>query len=189
MREKRQDLDPAAGYIVKIEQLERVIAEEREHSAALRESANELRFKLEILEKSYAKQLEDAKQRAESAERRNDENGARLAELDAAREDAIELLADARTELDRLMAERDQLKRQLAARDGWGAEPPGAGVDFAEDGGTINALMNDAVWSRKTRALQRPEAEESAAAQDSDESDAGDMIDPALVLAAGRKSD
>ena len=101
MREKRQDLDPAAGYIVKIEQLERVIAEEREHSAALRESANELRFKLEILEKSYAKQLEDAKQRAESAERRNDENGARLAELDAAREDAIELLADARTELDR----------------------------------------------------------------------------------------
>lgn len=189
MRDKRQDTDPAAGYLLKIEQLERSVAEEREHSAALRETVNELRFKLEILEKSYAKQLKDAQQRFEAAEHRNDEQGTRLAELDAARADAIELLADAQTELDRLTTERDQLKRQVAARDGWAVEPGGDGVDFADDGGTINALMNDSVWSRRSAALRPPEADESAAGDDASGDDAGDMIDPALVLASGRRGD
>lgn len=189
MRDRRQDPDPAAGYLIRIDQLERSIAEEREHSAALRASVNELRFKLGILDKSYAKQLADAQARVQAAERRNDEQGARLAELDGTRTDAIERLAEARAEIDCLKTERNQLRRQLAARGDLPAERGPAGVDFSDDGGTINALMNDSVWSRKSEALEPPAADETGARDDAGEADTGDMIDPALVLAAGRRRD
>ena len=46
-----------------VERLERAVAEERQHATILRKTVEELRFKARILEKSYAKQLEDARLR------------------------------------------------------------------------------------------------------------------------------
>ena len=169
-----------------IERLERAIADERQYSADLRKAVDELQFKMGILEQSYAKQLEDERLRSEKAEEKIAEQGVRIVELDQAREDAIELLSETKTELDRLTEERDQLRRQLASRDGWQVEQPDD--DFTADGGTINALMNDAKWIRKGD----PENDDRGAAKSGDvpddESPSEEMIAPDLVFVA-RKSD
>ena len=70
-----------------IERLERDLAEERGHSATLRTTIEDLRFKADILERSYSKQLADARERGEAVERESADLRARLAELEAAYED------------------------------------------------------------------------------------------------------
>lgn len=166
-----------------VARLERAIEEEREHSAGLRSTVNELKFQAEILEKSYSKQLEDARLTAESAERKADQQTARIAELDSAREDAIALLTDAKAEIDRLEHERDQFRRQLASQNGSELEEVDCD-DFSDDGGTINALMNDAKWVRE----KQPDDEERQKAEDearaAEEAAAEDMISPDLVFTA-----
>lgn len=77
-----------------VERLERAVAEERERSAALRTTIEELRFKTDILERSYSKQLADARQRGEAAERESADLRARLAELEAAHEDVKRQLTE-----------------------------------------------------------------------------------------------
>ena len=101
-----------------IADLERAVAAERQHTAALRQAADDLRFKVEVLERSYGKQLDDARQRWEAAE---GEVAALQAQI---------------AELERIAAESKQpLKRQLSA-DGtinamldptrWTQDPPSA---------------------------------------------------------------
>jgi chromosome segregation ATPase len=166
----------------RIAELERAIGEERAHSADLRATVQDLKFKLEILEKSYAKQLADARRGCESAEQALSQQHTRNAELDQAREDAIELLTDAKTEMDRLTEERDQLRRQLASRDGWAVDPD-KGTD--DDGGTINTLLDDASWLRKRMPsedeLARAKAEKAAA-----EAPPEEMISPDMFFAQGK---
>jgi DNA repair exonuclease SbcCD ATPase subunit len=77
-----------------IERLERAIAEERQHSAALRTTIEELRFQLDILERSYSKQLADARQRGETAEQEATDLRARVSELEAAHEQAVRKSAE-----------------------------------------------------------------------------------------------
>ena len=161
-----------------LEALERALADERERSAELRKTVSELRFRIEIQEKSYSKQLDDARASVESAERRAEELGMRVAELDAARQDSIELLAETQAEIDRLTAERDQYRRELASRDGLDPEHGGE-VDYSDDGGTINALMDDVSWSRKAKAAAPDAAPEDAG---NDEESGADMLAPELVL-------
>jgi len=167
----------------RIAELERAIDEERAHSAGLRASVQDLKFKLEILEKSYSKQLADARHGCESAEQALSQQHVRNAELDQAREDAIELLTDAKAEMDRLTEERDQLRRQLASRDGWAVDPS-QGTD--DDGGTINTLLDDASWLRKRQPseeeLARANAEKAAA-----EAPAEEMIAPEMFFAQGKE--
>jgi DNA repair exonuclease SbcCD ATPase subunit len=171
-----------------VARLEREIAEEREHSARLLGEIRELKFKTEILERSYAKQLEDARQRAVSAEKALTEQRTRNAELDALRADAIQLLSDTKTEIDRLAAERDQMRRQLASRDGFqveaaGEEPPDDG------GGTINTLLNDAGWLKRKRPAEEARLKAEAEKRAAEEEHTGDMIAPELVLAPGKRQD
>jgi DNA repair exonuclease SbcCD ATPase subunit len=155
-----------------IEQLERTLADEREHSASLRSSVNELKFQMEILEKSYSKQLEDARARADAAGQQADEQQARLAELDGARQDAIQLLTEAKAEIDRLS------NRQTQRND------PTAGRGELSDEGTINTLLDDAKWVRDREpdaaATQQAEAEARAAEEAAQE----EMISPDLVFTA-----
>lgn len=168
----------------RIAELERLVAEEREHSAELRRAGDELKFQMDILERSYSKQLKDAREVAEAAEKSREELVVRVAELDQAREDSIELLTETRTEIDRLTAERDQLRRQLASRDGWNVDPADAGPDE----GSIDALLDDADWLRRKAPEREKQAREAAARQAAaEEESAGDMIDPALVF-SGRSS-
>jgi chromosome segregation ATPase len=171
-----------------IERLERAVAEERENAARLRKKADELQFQLDINERSYSKQLADARKTLESAERELAGQKARNAELDAAREDAIELLSETRNEIDRLTAERDQLRRQLMSRDGWQVENvAGEPEDFGDEG-TINALMNDVSWVRKSEAAAAAQAK-AAASEAADEVVEEEMISPDIVLAARRSDD
>jgi DNA repair exonuclease SbcCD ATPase subunit len=164
-----------------IDRLNRAVAEERQHAAELRRTVDELRFKMDILERSYSKQLEDARLRAESAEQKTAEHGVRLAELDGARNDAIELLTEAKAELDRLNKDREQLRRQLASRDGWEVEGAG-GEDFDFDEGTINGLLNDDKWIARAESEHQKQIRERASAQVVEDSPTEDMIAPELVL-------
>ena len=176
------DVDDSA-----IARLEREVAEERENSARLLGEIRELKFKSEILERSYAKQLQDARARAESAEKALGDQRTRNAELDALRNDAIELLSDTQAEIDRLTKERNQLHRQLTSKSGYQVEA--AGDD--DDGGTINTLMNDASWLKRRKPGEdaRLKAEAEAAARAAEEAAAGDMLDPNTYLAAKGKTD
>lgn len=181
----RVDESVADRRELKIERLERAIDDERRHSAELRATVDDLKFKMGILEQSYSKQLEDARKRSDAAESRIAEQGVRIAELDQARQDAIELLGETKTEIDRLTQERDQLRRQLASRDGWQVE--GAVDDYSGDEGTINALMNDARWMRD-RKPGEDKAKERVQDVETDASPSEELIAPDLVF-ADRKSD
>lgn len=188
MKVRQPDQRASAANEAKLVELERAVADERKHSAELRGTVNELRFKLEILEKSYAKQLEDAKRRFETAEQTTDIQRSRIAELDAARQDAIALLTETRVELDRLTAERDQLRRELAAGDGSEVDPSADKRDGSGAEGTINTLMNDAAWARAA-APRSPDRDDRAAAEAVDDEPAGELLAPELVLTAGRNRD
>lgn len=188
MKVRQPDQRASAAQEAKLLELERAVIDERRHSAELRGTVDELRFKLEILEKSYAKQLDDAKRRFETAEQKTDAQRGRIAELDAARQDAIALLSETRVELDRLTGERDQLRRELAARDGHIVDPSASVRDYSGAEGTINTLMNDAAWTRAA-ATRTADRDHRTAADAGDDEPAGDMLAPELVLAAGRNRD
>lgn len=165
-----------------IDRLNRAVAEERQHAAELRRTVDELRFKMDILERSYSKQLDDARLRAETAEQKTNEHGVRLAELDGARNDAIELLTETKAELDRLNKERDQLRRQLASRDGWNVEGAADDVDVDDGEGTINGLLNDDKWLARAESEHQKQIRERASVQADEESSTEDMLAPEAVL-------
>src|ERR1044072_4162813 len=96
-----------------IARLQRELAEERQFSVTLGETSEQARFQLQILEKSYAKQLGDARTRADTAERELGEKKARLAALDSG-EDTTKLLKEPRAALAQVPAERDELRAQVA---------------------------------------------------------------------------
>jgi chromosome segregation ATPase len=173
----------------RIEELERAVAAERQHSASLRNTADELRFKADILEKSYAKQLEEARLRREAAENDLTEHRVRIAELDSARADAIQLLTDAKAELDRLTAERNQLRRKLASDDGRSVPGAGAAAEEASEDGTINTLMDDSRWSRKPVPGDDQQAEARSGQGAADDPPAEDMIAPDLVFTTAKRED
>src|SRR5688500_15651606 len=97
-----------------IARLEQDVAEERRTSTATREALDAANFKIEVLEKSYAKQLADTRERLTTTERELADKLKVLASLDGGHEDAVRALNDARAELKLLTAERDQLRRQIA---------------------------------------------------------------------------
>jgi chromosome segregation ATPase len=97
-----------------VERLEQALAEERQHTATLRATVEDLRFKATILEKSYAKQLADARARAEAAERGLAEEKARLAGIDGNHENTLRILAETRGQLANVAAERDMLLSNFA---------------------------------------------------------------------------
>jgi chromosome segregation ATPase len=167
----------------KIEQLERSIAEEREHTANLRSTVNELRFQAEILEKSYSNQLKVAREQSEAAEKKSNEQLSRIAELDSARKDAITLLTDAKAEIDRLTTERNQLNRHLASRDGWQVEDSSEDDELSAEG-TINTLLDDAKWVRDKQPDAAAVAKAEAEARAAEEALAEEMISPDLVFTA-----
>jgi hypothetical protein len=119
-----------------VERLEQALAEERQHTATLRATVEDLRFKATILEKSYAKQLADARARAEAAERGLAEEKARLAGIDGNHENTLRILAETRGQLANVAAERDMLRKQLRSGNASGS-----------DGGTPTPRRTDAAGS------------------------------------------
>jgi hypothetical protein len=169
-----------------IARLERALAEERESSTQLRAANEAQRFQLQVLEKSYSKQLADARQRCEAAERELGEHKARLAALGTGGEDTLKLLGDTRAELARANAQLEQLRAEIAARrDG---KTPGyrRDADTSMADGTINQLMSVADWPRDRKEAAGGQLH----AQVQPEPDAPvEMIAPELVFTRGKKDD
>jgi hypothetical protein len=172
-----------------IERLERGLAEERQHSATLRGTVEDLRFKMGILEKSYAKQLADARLRAESAERGLAEEKARLAGIDSNHENTLKLLTETRAQLARVLAERDwQRKHAQSSRRApeapvaSGEAPDPTGTAGEKDEGTINALMADLAVPRERPAARPADPRLGAQARDDGPAPSEEMISPELVF-------
>jgi len=133
---------------LKIERLERALAEEKAHAVTLREGADALKFKLEILEKSYAKQLVDTRQRADAATKELTELKAKLAQYGMGGEETLKKMEDMHSELLNMTAERNKLREQLAKADtrrggGYGNKSePRRPLDESSD--TINSLITNA---------------------------------------------
>jgi hypothetical protein len=138
---------------LKIERLERALAEEKAHAVTLREGGDALRFKLEILEKSYSKQLADTRQRADGATKELATLKAQVAEFGKGGEDTLKAVSEMRAELLNITAERNQLRDQLGRPGAGGQGKSYGGRSYAprpteESSDTINALITSASLER-----------------------------------------
>jgi DNA repair exonuclease SbcCD ATPase subunit len=170
---------------VEAERLEQALVEERQHAATLRATVEDLRFKATILEKSYAKQLADARARAEAAERGLAEERARLAGIDGNHENTLKLLAETRAQLAQVMAECDLLRKQLGSSSSGSrrTEPAAAYHQHPpapppESELTINTLMADLSKFAEERRSPLARREEKPV----EEPPAEDMLSADLVF-------
>lgn len=176
------------------ERLERALAEERQKSAALRASVDGLQFKLDVLEKSYAKQLADARKHAEAAARTLAEREADLAGL-------AERHEQTQHELERALAELERTGTAAAKTRAPVARPRAAASSFAAHmgtethEGTINALLGAVPWEQEPRA-RRDDSQAAArvrqeAARVPQETDAPaeEMLAPDLVFTGAGEDD
>lgn len=178
-----QKSDAADEPDAALQRLERAVAAERQNSAALRKTVEELRFKIDVLGKGYEKQLGDARARAEKAEREAAELRVRWDALGADANEGLERLTAARAELAAVRAERD---RWRDAATGKGAAPGGAAVVpvSADTGLTINNLMAEIATLREASMVpERPTSLGAAlAAETHDEAASEPMLAPELVF-------
>jgi FHA domain-containing protein len=98
--------------------LEQALAEETRTSAALRDSLEALRQKVDLMAVGFEQRLIEARQRSEANAARFADQQARLEALGSGREETMHALAEARAELARVKVERDQLRQQLTRIDG-----------------------------------------------------------------------
>jgi chromosome segregation ATPase len=132
---------------LKIERLERALAEEKSHAVALREASDAQQFKLETLEKGYSKQLADARQRADAATKELTELKAKLAQYGTGGEETLKKIEDMHSELVNMTAERNKFRELLAKSDarrdgGYGNKADRRPLDASSD--TINSLITNA---------------------------------------------
>ena len=136
---------------LKIERLERALAEEKAHAVTLREASDAQKFKLDTLEKGYSKQLADARRRADAATKELAELKGKLAQFGTGGEETLKKIEDMHTELVNMTAERNKLRDQLAKLDSRGGgssagygnkSEPRRPIDESSD--TINSLITNA---------------------------------------------
>jgi hypothetical protein len=201
-----RDGQPAAGSPdprdAQIERLEQELSEQRDAAKTLRESLDAAAFKVEILEKSYAKQLAEAREKQVSLEAELNEKNEILANLGGGHEHTLRELNDALTVIKVLKKERDQLRKQVAqggfrqrtetkARALLGADEastfaqPTAPDDDDTSGGTINALIANAGWADKKSAVGTGQA--TAQVEPEPEPAHQEMLSPDLVFTAKDK--
>ncbi len=190
----------AGGQAAVIEQLERELDEQRTLATTLRESLDAATFKIEILEKTYAKQLTEARDKRAVIEADLEEKNQILANLGDGHEHTLRELNDALTVIKVLKNERDKLRKQMAQG---GFRPPSdrptraqallgepiqdPKMDASGDtaGETINALIANTSWAERKPEL----AAGHASAQAADEAPHAEMIAPDLVFTDKDKDD
>lgn len=184
-----------------IETLERDLAEQRDAAKSLREALDAATFKIEILEKSYATQLAEVRDKRASLEAELKEKDEILANLGGGHEHTLRELNDALTVIKVLKKERDQLRKQIAeggfrprgeskARALLGSDDDTRAVphDTSNDdtsGGTINALIANAGWAEKKPAVGTGQA--TAQVESAQEPAHHEMLSPDLVFTAKDK--
>jgi chromosome segregation ATPase len=185
-RLRRQNPDGPDPRDAAIERLERALADEREHTAALRATIDALHFKAEVLETGYAKQLEDARERRETAEQELAELKLRLADFEGTGKDAAQLLHETRVELARVTAERDRLGRSAAASGRPVAAVSGrAPADplSQPDENSINQLLEDAIWVDEQERVSQARSRTAPEMPTEPDLTAEELISPELVFA------
>jgi hypothetical protein len=168
-----------------IERLERELAEERARCAALRVSIEDLRFKLEVVEKSYLKQLSDTRVQRDAAQQRVADQEARLGTLDTAMAETLRLLTTTHEQLERVAVDHDRLRTELARREGIVVSAP-AGT-YAAIGNAEHAVSIDDLLAGPTAPRGRVDAAGhlSARVAAASEPPAGEMIAADLVFPKG----
>jgi len=174
-----------------IERLERELAEQRDLATSLRESVDAATFKVEILEKSYAKQLTEARDKRAELEAELKEKDEILANLGGGHEHTLRELADAVAVIKVLKNERDQLRKQIA-QGGFRQPTERAAtaraplyVDETSDGGTINQLIANTSWAEKKPGVGTGQA--GAQVESEPEPPHEEMLSPDLVFTAKDK--
>jgi hypothetical protein len=169
------------------EELERALAAETSTSASLREALEKLRVKAEQMEATLTLRLDAATIRSQSAESRLAEQHARLEALGQGREETMRALADARAELARVRAERDQLRQQLTRGDGMTAtlvlpddEPEGTGIHAAPP--SIDELMASFGSIKQARTAERATGHLHLRVEDADVGESQEMLAPEIVF-------
>ena len=173
-----------------IERLERELAEQRALVTSLRESLDAATFKAETLEKSYATQLAEARDKRAAIEVELKEREEILAGLGGGHEHTLRELSDAVAVIKVLKTERDQLRKQIAqggfrqpSERATRAKPPPSPVDEASDGGgTINQLIANAGWAERKPTAGAGQA--SAQVEAEQEPPHEEMLSPDLVFSA-----
>jgi hypothetical protein len=157
------------------ERLEHVLEEERQAAVDLRETNQALRFQLDVLEKSYAKQLDDARRQCADTERRLAAQQADFAALDAECRETMRLLAQTRDFLNGVAEERARSGRYTAPGDGRRPDPNFPSLESPAEG-TINELIAD-------EPRRRASGDDAEGGSDpARDSPAADMIAPELVF-------
>jgi hypothetical protein len=189
-----------------VERLERELDEQRKLATTLREQLDAALFKIEILEKSYATQLAEVRDKRAVIDAELKEKNEILANLGGGHEHTLRELNDALTVIKVLKAERDKLRKQIAqggfrqpserptrARqlvDDAGAPPPvfdhSSPLDDTSSGDTINAMIANTSWAEK-----KPSAGSghSAAQVAAPEAPHEEMLAPDLVFTEKDKDD
>ncbi len=180
--------DPRDGVI---KQLELELAEERKATATIREALDASTFKLEILEKSYAKQLAEVRDKLAATESELKEKEEILAGLGGGHEHTLRELSDALSVIKVLKAGRDQLRKQIA-QGGFrqpNDRPTRAPVAAEETSdGTINQLIANAGWVEKKPAAVGT-GHSSAQVSDQESPQQEEMIAPDLVFTKKDRDD
>lgn len=192
LRAQASEVDPAPPAAderdEKIERLERSLEHERQNATTLRSTVDELRFKIDILEKSYAKQLADARESRDKAEAELAAQRARAAELGTGGEETLKLLEEARATLSTVTAERDELRSRLARSEKtepWKSAPSPESRPHDQTL-TIDDMLTTSRW----RVERRAAGDGHMDAQVQDDTDAPtEMISPELVFTKQGKRD
>jgi len=171
-----------------IERMTRELAEQRAAAQSLRAELDAAAFKADILEKSYAKQLAEARDKRAATEVELQEKDEILAGLGDGHEHTLRELADAVAVIKVLKTERDQLRKQLAqgglrrATDRAPRAP--VAIDDTSDG-TINGLIANAGWADKKASAATGQA--TARVEPQPEAPQIEMLSPDLVFTAKDK--
>lgn len=130
-----------SGQVATIESLEDELAAERETSAKLRQSLENLERTVAEVKDEFEQRFEDVQTRARKAEAKLVDQSARLNALGAGREQSMRELNDMRAELARVASERDRLQRRLVAVEGMQTET----VALPDGGPENDAATQDAL--------------------------------------------
>jgi hypothetical protein len=187
-----------------IERLEQELDEQRDAARRLQEALDAVTFQKEILEKSYAKQLAELRDKRAALETELKEKNEILEGLGGPHEHTLRELSDAIAVIKVLKKERDQLRKQIAqggfrqANDRQSERPtiaarllgdsvaPRSVTDTTD--GTINSLIANESWSQRKpnvgtgQATAKVEAPEPPASKE-------EMLSPDLVFTANDKED
>jgi hypothetical protein len=185
----------AESRVAAVERLERELDEQRKLATTLREQLDAATFKIEILEKSYATQLAEVRDKRAAIDAELKEKNEILANLGGGHEHTLRELNDALTVIKVLKTERDKLRQQIAQ--GGFRQPserptraqllvPDARVDSSvhvdaeSSDGTINALIANAGWVKDKAGVGTGQA--TAQVDAPQERPQEEMLSPDLVF-------